>query len=559
MIDALPRMSLVFPAGDLNGDGRLDLVGIMPGDRIVRLLNSGTMPYHWKQIRTRGQETAGDQRINSFGVGGYLEARAGLLFQKHQLTGGPVHIGLGMQSSIDVARIVWPNGIAQAEFGVSVDDEIVVEQRLKGSCPWVFTWDGTRMVFVTDFLWRSPLGLRINAQDTAGITQTEDWVRLRGDQLVPRNGLYDVRITAELWETHFFDHVSLMAVDHPDDTEVFVDERFSPTSPPALKVHAVRNLRPVPRAVDHRGADVTAAVIRRDGEYLSTFSRGRYQGIAEDHFVEIELDGSSADVLIATGWIYPTDSSINVAIAQAGITPRGLSLEAQNGNGSWRVVNGDLGFPAGKDKTLVIDLSGVSEARKVRLRTNLEIYWDSLHVGDRAASPIRATRIAASGAELRYRGFSNTVSPRGNAPETAEYDRVVSTSPRWRDLAGYHTRFGDVRELIEQVDDRYVIMNAGDELRLQFPETPATEAGWRRDFVLIGDGWEKDGDYNTGFSQTVLPLPSHDKPAYGSGTSSLELEDDPVYQRHREDWQRFHTRYVTPRRFLDGLKPHPRN
>ena len=88
------------------------------------------------------------------------------------------------------------------------------------------------MSFVTDFLWRSPLGLRINAQDTAGVTQTEDWVRIAGDQLAPRDGLYDVRITAELWETHFFDHVSLLVVDHPADTEVFVDERFSPASPP---------------------------------------------------------------------------------------------------------------------------------------------------------------------------------------------------------------------------------------------------------------------------------------------------------------------------------------
>ena len=83
------------------------------------------------------------------------------------------------------------------------------------------------MRFVTDFLWRSPLGLRINAQDTAGVTQTEDWVKIRGDQLAPSNGVYDVRITAELWETHFIDHVSLMVVDHPAGTEVFVDERFA--------------------------------------------------------------------------------------------------------------------------------------------------------------------------------------------------------------------------------------------------------------------------------------------------------------------------------------------
>ena len=572
-----PIAGEVFAAGDLNADGRIDLVAVVR-DRIVlpaagpdqpavptpqtsleqpivRLVNRGSAPYHWKEIRPRAQETAGDQRINSFGVGGYIEARAGLLFQKQLLTGGPVHIGLGTQTGIDVVRIVWPNGVPQAEFGVGVDDGMVAEQRLKGSCPWVFAWDGTEMSFVTDFLWRSPLGLRINAQDTAGVTQTEDWVRLRGDQLRPRNGHYDVRITAELWETHFFDHVSLMAVDHPDGTEVFVDERFSAASPPALRIHAVKDLRPVTSARDHRGADVTAVVASRDGQYLSTFSRGRYQGIAEDHFVEVGLAGRRADVLIATGWIYPTDSSINVAIAQAGIAPRGLSLEARNADGSWRVVHPDLGFPAGKNKTLVVDLRGIGDAQRLRLRTNLEIYWDALQLGTRADAPVRTTRIAASAADLRYRGFSGTVSPRGNAPETPEYDSIVSVSPRWRDLTGYHTRFGDVRELVERVDDRYVIMNAGDELRLQFPEAPAIAQGWERDFVLIGDGWEKDGDYNTGFSQTVLPLPSHDRPDYGAGTTSLALEDDPVYQRHRQDWLRFHTRYVTPQRFLTGLKP----
>jgi tetratricopeptide (TPR) repeat protein len=545
----------VFGIADLNNDGRQDLIAVVDS-RPVRLINRGTADYHWKKVNLRAQAAAGDQRINSFGLGGYLEARAGLQFQKQRLTGGQVHIGLGTHTAIDVVRIVWPNGVPQAEFGTSVDDVMMAEQRLKGSCPWVFSWDGTRMVFVTDFLWRSPLGLRINAQDTAGVTQTEDWVKLRGDQLVPRDGIYDVRITAELWETHFFDHVSLLAVDRPADTEVFVDERFSPVSPPALAVQAVRNLQPVTRAWDHRGADVTSAVSVRDGKYLSTFARGRYQGIAEDHFVEIDPGAIGPDtLLVANGWIYPTDSSINVAIAQAGIAPRGLSLEAQGRDGSWRVVNADIGFPAGKNKTILIDLRQAQGAGRLRLRTNLEIYWDSLHFGSRSTLPVKTTRIQAAKADLRYRGFSYTVSPRGDSPETPEYDRIVSTSPRWRDLTGYHTRFGDVRELIGQVDDRYVIMNAGDEMRLQFAKAPAPPSGWKRDFVLIGDGWEKDGDYNTGFSQGVLPLPSHDTPNYGAGTASLALEDDPVYQRHRDDWQRYHTRYVTPRRFLNGLKP----
>ena len=165
-------------------------------------------------VRAR-RKTAGDQRINSFGIGGEIEIRSGLLTEKQSITGTTVHFGLGTRNGVDVTRIVWPNGVVQADFERGADLAVVAEQRLKGSCPWVFTDDGHGMQFVTDFLWRSPLGLRINAQDTAGVAQTEDWVKIRGDQLAARNGSYDVRITAELWETHFIDQVSLMAVDHP--------------------------------------------------------------------------------------------------------------------------------------------------------------------------------------------------------------------------------------------------------------------------------------------------------------------------------------------------------
>jgi tetratricopeptide (TPR) repeat protein len=550
-----------WTVSDTNGDGSLDLAGVAAGAP-SRWLGKGRLGYHWKTFSTRAQQNAGDQRINSFGIGGEIEVKAGLLWQKQVIQTGVIHFGLGPRTSIDVARVVWPNGVPQAEFGIGVDDAFVAEQRLKGSCPWVFAYDGQGVRFVTDFLWRSPLGLRINAQDTAGVTQTEDWVRIRGDQLVPRNGHYDLRITAELWETHFFDHVSLLVVDHPADTETFVDERFSAASPPKLAVQALRAPRPVARAVDESGRDVTGLVAARDGRYLATFAKGTYQGIATPHAVEIDLPNDmSADrsrVLVAEGWVYPTDSSINLAVGQGGAAkPSGLALDAQDAAGRWREVVPDLGFPAGKNKSMLIDLAPAAGARRLRLRTNLEIYWDRLSVAERAGVSIRTERLGASRAELRFRGFSQTSSPRGDAPETPDYSRIANTAPRWRDLVGYHTRFGEVGELLAGVDDRYVIMNAGDELRLEFPERASPPQGWRRDFVLIGDGWEKDGDYNTGFSQTVLPLPSHAQPAYGKGvpdTRDLELEADPVYQAHRADWERFHTRFVRPERFVSGTR-----
>jgi hypothetical protein len=231
-----------------------------------------------------------------------------------------------------------------------------------------------------------------------------------------------------------------------------------------------------------------------------------------------------------------------------------VSLEAQQPGGAWTVVNPDVGFPAGKNKTMLIDLRGPIGARRFRLRTNLEIYWDRLAVASPARVQPATKRLPLSSAELRFRGYSQTTSPRGESPETPIYERLANTSPRWRDLTGYYTRFGNVKELLAVIDDRYVIMNAGDELRLRFDEQPAPQSGWQRDFVLIGDGWEKDGDYNTSYSETVVPLPSHDRPDYGAPRASLALEDDPVYRRHPDDWIEYHTRYITPRPFVKALR-----
>ena len=264
--------------------------------------------------------------------------------------------------------------------------------------------------------------------------------------------------------------------------------------------------------------------------------------------------------LVAYGFVYPTDSSINVAIGQGGrVKPQGLSLEALDARGRWVVVAPDLGFPAGKNKTILVDLgrvvrAGVEGARRLRLRTNLEIYWDSLaYAVALRDAPTKTVRIETSRADLRYRGYSETKSDRRDEPEVPVYDRIANTVPRWRDLAGYHTRFGDVRELLAKTEDRYVIMNAGDELRLSFQAPPPPPDGWTRDFVLIGDGWVKDGDFNTSYSKTVLPLPAHGRPEYEARSTMPILEEDPVYRRYPQDWQTFHTRFVTPRAFLEGL------
>jgi Tfp pilus assembly protein PilF len=552
----------VFDAADVNGDGRLDLLGLTDKGEPVKAINHGTRNYHWQVVRPRAAQATGDQRINSFGVGGEMEIRAGLLVQKQLISGPVVHFGLGDQSGADVVRIVWPNGAVRAEFETKADQTILAEQRLKGSCPFLFAYNGKEMKFVKDTVpWGSAIGLRINTLGTARVEATEEWYKIGGDELVPRDGFYDLRITAELWETYYYDQLALMTVDHPAGTDIFVDERF--VIPPAkLAVTTVEQPHKIAHAVDDNGNIVTDVLSSLDEKYLDNFGRGRYQGVTRDHYVEIDLGEDAPQTgplwLVAKGWMHPTDSSINVAISQGSeVRAQPLSLEVPDGKGGWVVAQPNLGFPAGRKKICLFDLSNVfrpGTPRRVRLRTNLEIFWDSIEWARGVSEgQFKSTLINPSMADLHYRGYSVINQPNTSSPEVPDYNRLAASKQVWRDLIGYYTRFGDVRELLQKADDRYVIMNAGDEMSFRFAEQPPPPAGWVRDYVLIGDGWIKDGDYNSAFSKTVLPLPYHARQEYT--TAPGRLEDDWVYRQHPEDWQTYHTRYVTPAVFRNALRP----
>ncbi len=551
----------VFSAADVNGDGRLDLLGLTSESQPIQAINNGTKNYHWQAIRPRAAQATGDQRINSFGIGGEMEIRAGLLVQKQLVTSPVVHFGLGDQTGADVVRIVWPNGAVRAEFETKADQMILAEQRLKGSCPFLFAYNGKEMKFVKDAVpWSSAIGLRINTLGTARVEATEEWYKIGGDELVPRDGYYDLRITAELWETYYYDQLALMTVDHPTGTDIFVDERF--VIPPAkLAITTVETPHKIARAVDDNGNDVTDIVSTLDANYLDNFGRGRYQGVTRDHYVEVDLGNDAPQNgplwLIAKGWLHPTDSSINVAISQGQeVHPQPLRMEVPDGKGGWIVVRPNLGFPAGRKKICLFDLASVfrpGTPRRLRLRTNLEIFWDSIEwakgLSDTQLTTVRMNPVMA---DLHYRGYSVINKANASSPEVPDYKQMSSSKQIWRDLIGYYTRFGDVRQLLEKIDDRYVIMNAGDEMTFRFLAQPEPPSGWVRDYLFMGDGWIKDGDYNSTFSRTVLPLPYHGKQEYI--TPPHKLEDEWTYKRHPEDWQKYHTRYVTPDVFKNALR-----
>jgi hypothetical protein len=136
----------------------------------------------------------------------------------------------------------------------------------------------------------------------------------------------------------------------------------------------------------------------------------------------------------------------------------------------------------------------------------------------------------ASDADLRFRGFSKVlIHPERKQPERFVYDKVRPVST-WNPTPGWYTRYGDVRELMRVVDDRLVVMGPGDELQLSYDAArlPSLPEGWTRDFLLLVDGWEKDRDANTAYSQTVEPLPFHGMTRYPYGPA--ERHPDEAYR-----------------------------
>ena len=546
-----PRLenAIAGAVGDYDNDGDLDLFFINADGQLRALQNNGGNQNNWLQVRLEGI-TAGNNKVNRDAIGSKLEVKVGGLYQLRYVSEQVSHFGLGAHDTADVVRVVWTNGVPQNVITPQARQRVLEKQVLKGSCPFLYVYNGEQYEFVTDLLWRAPLGL-ITSMGFVAPDETRDFVKISGQQMQPKAGKYSIQITEELWETAYFDEVKLIAVDHPSDTDIFVDEQYIPPPFAEFKVYGVAEKRYPKSAVDHRGEDVSDALKAFDYHYAVEHAPGVYQGVVEPHAIVLDLGNAPNDApvtLFLTGWIFPTDTSINVALSQnPTINPSFPSVAVKDETGEWKTVVDMIGIPAGKNKTITVDLTGkfLSKDRQVRIQTDMQIYWDMAFftVGEQSV-PMEMTTLNPDRADLHYRGFSEMYRPNPHAPHLFDYQKVT-TAAQWRDLAGYYTRYGDVSALLQEVDDMYVILNAGDEITVEFEAArlPSLKPGWVRDFILYSDGWDKDGDINTLTSQTVEPLPFHGMSAYPY-PGSEHYPDDEVHQEYR---RKYNTRRVEHR------------
>ena len=539
--DMLLQNATAGAVGDYDNDGDLDLFFINTEGQLRALQNDGGNQNNWIQVRLEGI-TAGNNKVNRDGIGSKLEVKVGDLYQLQYVTEQVSHFGLGTFDAADVVRVVWTNGVPQNVIAPQARQRILEKQVLKGSCPFLYVYDGEHYQFVTDLLWRAPLGL-VTSMGFVAPDETKDFVKISGTQIQPKSGKYSIQITEELWETAYFDQVKLIAVDHPVDTGIFVNEQYTPPPFAEFKIYGVAEKRFPKSAVDHHGEDVSDALKAFDYRYAVEHAPGAYQGVVEPHAIVLDLGNVPNDTpltLFLSGWIFPTDTSINVALFQnPRINPRFPSVAVKDKTGEWRTVIDRVGLPAGKNKTITVDLTGrfLSDDRRVRIETDMQIYWDTTFftVGTQAV-PMEVTTLNPDSADLHYRGFSEMYRPNPHAPHLFDYQKVTK-SAQWRDLAGYYTRYGNVAPLLQEVDDMYVILNAGDEITVEFEASrlPTLKAGWVRDFILYSDGWDKDGDINTLTSQTVEPLPFHGMSSYPYPDTE-HYPNDEVHRRYQLEY-----------------------
>jgi tetratricopeptide (TPR) repeat protein len=534
-------------AADFDNDGDTDLIlDTSNGLRFLR--NDGGNANRQLKLRLVGN------RSNASGIGARVELTAGHWRTLRTLRQPPLEIGISKHDKLDALKIRWFDlASALVDVPAPTNSLLVEEPKLPtGSCPYLYAWDGKKFRFVTDILGASPLGLPVS--NTYFIeADPEEFLALGDDAKFPaKAGAYEIRLTEELREVLYLDEASLVAVDHPAGTLVFSTSKLHPGKPyPPHELWTVRPIASLKQATRSDGLDVTEALSRSDENMVSPVKLREQQlrGLAEPFSVTMDFGEFPPNlplVLVLNGWLRFGGGMANIAASLDSNLPFPFpTLETELRDGSWQKVPVDVGAPCGKTKTILVDLDHKlpAGARRLRLTTAFDIYWDSALMCERVdAGQNKTTTLSPDRTDLHWRGYSEFKTLPDFLPLTPDYEKIQST-PRWlRTPSGWCTRYGAVDELVRKQDDTLVLLNGGDELALSFAASklPPKPAAMSRDFFLHVVGWDKDADFHVGQGWLVEPLPYRgmDDQAYGREPRPANLQNDWI--------EKYNTRWIGP-------------
>ena len=534
---------------DGNHDGASDLlIARQEGPPLV-LTNVGGNRHHSIRLDLTGLAD------NKSGIGTKVEVFSEGNWQKFEVAGASGYMsqgtteilaGIGDSERADVVRLLWPTGVPQDELDMASSKPAALTEldRRGSSCPVLFAWDGTKYVFVSDVIgagvvghWISPVAYNKSDED--------EWTRIDGATLKARNGNLSVRFGEPMEEINYIDQLRMVAVDHPAGTEVYPDERFLSEPPFASgkTIVASSQAHPPAGAWDDAGRNVLPALTARDHQYLRDFTNLSYAGFAKPHTLSLDLGAWSPRQplrLFLSGFIEYFSASSMYAAWQAGVVPQPPTIDAQLPDGSWTRILDDMGFPAGLPRTMVVDLTGKmpAGARRIRIRSNLQIYWDQVLVDNAAdlSGTVRQTELALSSAHLAFRGYPKQIDGATPGDLTYDYQSISATGPfQWQ--RGNYTRYGDVTPLLSARDNQYVIFGSGEDIDAEFSDAalPPLAPGWARDYFFYANGFVKDMDFYEALPFTVAQLPFHEMSGYPY-QSQEHFPDDPASIQYRLDW-----------------------
>jgi len=512
-------------AADVDGDGAADLIVTQENAPPVLLRNVGANKNHFARLDLTGFAD------NKTALGVKVEVFANGLWQKWELAGASgyqtqappqILVGLGQAPGIDLLRILWPTGVLQDEIDLPQSRVIAMKEadRRGSSCPVLFVWDGKRYKFVTDVIGAAVVGHWFTPA-RRNIPNPGEWVKVDGANVALVNGKISARFMEPMEEVNYIDQLRMIAVDHPEDVEVNPDERFLDDPPFASgRVIASRGLRLPLGAWDGQGRDVLSPLSRRDHRFVSGFTALPYDGFANLHALTLDLgplEAQSPLRLLMTGYVNYFSATSLYAAWQAGLKEIPPYVEVELPDGTWQRIPGDAGFPAGLERTIVVDLTDKLPAgtRRIRLMTNLQIYWDQVLIDQSADAEARATEIPLAGATLHFRGYPKQIEGTSPGDLNYNYDLVSLTGP-FQHERGSYTRMGDVTPLLKNISDRFVVFGGGEEVAAEFDaaQLPLLPHHWKRDYFFYANGYVKDMDWWDASPFTVAQMPFHGMSSY---------------------------------------------
>jgi tetratricopeptide (TPR) repeat protein len=546
--------------GDFDNDGTTDLLITQNHGPAVLLRNEGGNKNNWLRLDLKGLAD------NKSAIGTKVEVFSGMNRQKFEIYGSNgylgqnstvLNIGLGRAKEADVVRMLWPSGVIQDEIEVEANKthSFTEMDRRGSSCPTLFVWDGHHYELVADMIgagvvghWVGPNERNI-ARPTEYVKIDRDLIQMKNDSHPSQNQgrmghpTFSFRLMEPMEEVVYLDQVKMLAVDHPADFDVYPNEYFASNPPyPDFKVVASKNAQPPAGAWDEHGHNLLPDLLAH--HYVGDFKLEPFKGFTKPHTLELDLgkpyDGGPLWLLMHGEIEYFTATGMYAA-SQAGIVATAPYVEALDPKGTWVKVKNDMGFPAGGPRTMTADLTGKlpQSTRRIRITTNLQIYWDSVLI-DRTPQnqPVRLSEIPLQSANLDFHGYPRQTESQPPGVVKYNYEQVSATGP-YTHAAGAYTRYGDVKPLLANFDDRLVVFGSGEEVALEFDpaKLPPLPQGWTRDYFFLANGYEKDMDFYAADGSTVAPLPFR-----AMGTYPYEGKSYPLDSTHMNDLLNYNTR-----------------